>query len=425
MPAAIEPLVFSRPETPVANDSSPRSVTDQDGPTSAVNVAAAATPMIAAGTTVSTVEVVSDPNRSLRISVILLAAIATIAALYFAHNFFVPLLIGILGSYALRPLVDGLKRLGLPRFIGAALVLALLSFALYWVGSALSGQATAMLEKLPQAARQLRQHVTTTRSSTPSALENVQAAAKELQAVAAAAMPPATSTTAKPKLIVAASEPDTPPWVRDYLLAQTGLLLSVATQTPIVLLLIYFLLSSGDHFRRKLVRLVGPSLSRKKDAVRVLEQVSVQVQRYLFSNVVANAFVGVGTWLAFAAFGMEQAGVWGAAAAVLHFVPYLGPVVIAFASGVVAFLQFGSVLTAVAIAVTSVVVAGAIGVGFMTWLQSRFANVNASVLFIALLFFGWLWGVWGLLLGAPLVAIAKVLCDEVEELKSIGELLGS
>ena len=139
---------------------------------------------------------------------------------------------------------------------------------------------------------------------------------------------------------------------------------------------------------------------------------------------VTNALVGVVTWVAFEALGMEQAGVWGVAAGVLHFVPYLGPALIALASGVAGFLQFGSMLDALAVAGVSLVVAGTIGFAFMTWLQSRFARVNAAVLFIALLFFGWLWGVWGLLLGAPLVAIAKVICDRVEPLKPAGELLG-
>ena len=97
---------------------------------------------------------------------------------------------------------------------------------------------------------------------------------------------------------------------------------------------------------------------------------------------------------------------------------------IAIASGVACFLLFGSILNALAVAGISLLVAGAIGFGFMTWLQSRFARVNAAVLFIALLFFGWLWGAWGLLLGAPLVAVAKVICDRVESLKPTGELLG-
>jgi predicted PurR-regulated permease PerM len=134
--------------------------------------------------------------------------------------------------------------------------------------------------------------------------------------------------------------------------------------------------------------------------------------------------VGVGTWLAFEGLGVEHAGVWGVAAGVLHFVPYLGPALIALASGVAGFLQFESLLNALAAAGVSLLVAGGFGFGFMTWLQSRFARVNAAVLFITLLFFGWLWGAWGLLLGGPLVAIAKVVCDRVESLKPVGELLG-
>ena len=92
--------------------------------------------------------------------------------------------------------------------------------------------------------------------------------------------------------------------------------------------------------------------------------------------------------------------------------------------GVAAFLQFGSLIHALAVAGVSLLVAGAVGFGFMVWLQGRFARVNAAVLFIALLFFGWLWGVAGLLLGAPLLAIAKVICDRVESLKPAGDLMG-
>jgi predicted PurR-regulated permease PerM len=128
--------------------------------------------------------------------------------------------------------------------------------------------------------------------------------------------------------------------------------------------------------------------------------------------------------MVFAALGMEQAGAWGATAAVLHSIPYLGPVLIAIAGGIAAYLQFGTAVKAITVAGISLLVAAAIGSLLMTWLQSRFARVNAAVLFIALLFFGWLWGIWGLLLGAPLVAIAKVICDRVDALKPAGELLG-
>ena len=365
-------------------------------------------------------EVAGRASRMSRLTVAvgMLAIIALVAALYLARAFFVPLLIGILASYALRPVVDWLQARRVPGPVAAALVLAVLVGGLSWLAFSLSDDTAATIEKLPDAARKLRQHLTDARASGPTALQNMQEAANEIQgaAIDAGAKLGARVIAVKP------SEPTA--WLRDYALAQSALLLTVAAQTPIVLLLTYFLLASGTHFRRKLVQFVGPSLSRKKDAVRILTEIDVQIQRYLLATLMSNVLVAIGTWLAFEALGVEHAGVWGVAAGMLHFIPYLGSALIVVGSGVAAFLQFGSVLQALTIAGVALLVGGAIGLVFMTWLQSRAARVNAAVLFIALLFFGWLWGIWGLLLGAPLVGIFKVVCDRVETLKPVGELLG-
>ncbi|MGP1678594.1 MAG: AI-2E family transporter [Burkholderiales bacterium] len=357
-------------------------------------------------------------NTSMSLALIVLAAIALVAALYLARAFFVPLLIGILASYALRPVVDWLEAHYIPRPAGAALALLALVGSLSWIGYSLSDDSAAMIEKLPEAARKLRQNMSVSRASGKTPLQNIQEAANEIQgATAEAALKPG-------RRAARVRTPEPSVWLRDYAIAQSRLLITVAAQAPIVLLLAYFLLASGVHFRRKLVHLVGPSLSRKKDAVRILEEIDSQVQRYLLVILMSNALVGTGTWLAFEALGMEHAGVWGVAAGVLHFIPYLGPALIVIASAVAAFLQFESALHALAIAGVALLVAGAIGHLFMTWLQSRAARVNAAVLFIALLFFGWLWGIWGLLLGAPLLAILKVVCDRIEALQPVGELLG-
>jgi len=349
-------------------------------------------------------------------AVIVLAVIALVAALYLARAFFVPLLIGILASYMLRPVVDWLKVLYIPRPVAAALVLVVLAGSLSWIAFSLRDEATAMIVKLPEAAHKLRHNLSAARAGSPTALQSMQKTADELQGAAAdAGLKPGAR-------VVAAREPEPSDWLRNYALAQSALLIAVIAQAPIVLLLTYFLLASGQHFRRKLVQFVGPS--HQQGTVHILEEINVQIQRYLLVTLVSNTLVGIGTWLAFQTLGMEQPGVWGFAAGVLHFIPYLGPVLIALASGVAAFMQFGSPLNALAVAGTSLLVAGLVGLVFMTWLQSHFAHMNAAVLFIALLFFGWMWGVWGLLLSAPLVTIAKVVCDRVESLKPAGALLG-
>jgi predicted PurR-regulated permease PerM len=367
------------------------------------------------------VKIHETPYPSMNVAVGLMAVIAIVAALYLARAFFVPLLIGILASYALSPIVEWLKRRHIPRSLSAALVLATLVGGISWIAFSLSDDATTMIQKLPDAARKLRQNLSNERTG-PTALQNMQEAAKQIEGAAADA---GANTDAKQGRHVAAtraSEPTT--WLRDYAVAQSALLISVISQAPIVLLLTYFLLASGAHFRRKMVQLVGPSLVRKKDVALILDEIDVQIQRYLLTILMSNTLVGVGIWLAFKALGIEQAAVWGVAASVLHFIPYLGPALVALAGGMAAYMQFGSVLQALAAVGLSFLVAGAVGFVFMPWLQSRFAGVNSAVLFISLLFFGWLWGVWGLLLGAPLIAIAKVFCDRVDSLKPVGELIG-
>ena len=351
----------------------------------------------------------------------ILAVIAIVAALYLARAFFVPLLIGIIASYALRPPVNWLKALRIPRAAGAALVVGAVVAGLGWAAFSLGDDAAAMIQGLPEGARKVRQHVIAARKGGPTALQKIKEAATELQGAAADATGDRKAGRPAPGR-AAAQGTESGTWLNDYLLAQSALLATVAAQAPIVLLLAYFLLASGDHFRRKLVQLVG--LSRKQSTVRLLEEIDAQIQRYLLVTVGANVLVGVGTWLAFEAVGMERAGVWGVTAGVLHFIPYLGPVLVAIASGVAGFVQFGTAAGALGVAGASLLVAAAVGQLFVTWVQSRIARVNAAVLFIALLFFGWLWGIWGLLLGAPLLAIAKVICDRVAALRLAGELLG-
>lgn len=368
---------------------------------------------VASDSVASTIRAARYMNISVAVG--LLAVVALVAALYLARAFFVPLLIGILASYTLSPVVSWLNRHRIPSPAGAALVLVALIGGMSWMTISLSKDAATMIEKLPDAARKMRQNLINERTR-PTPLQNMQEAVKQIEGAAADA-------GAKPgRRLVTTRENEPTAWLRNYAVAQSALLFAVVGQAPIVLLLTYFLLASGTHFRLKLVQFVG--LSRKQDAVNILDEIDVQVQRYLLSVLVTNVLVGIGTWLAFEAIGIEHAGVWGVIAGVLHFIPYLGPATVAIATGMAGFLQFGSIVPALGTAGVTLLIAGAVGLGFATWLQSRFARVNAAVLFIALLFFGWLWGVWGLLLGGPLVAIAKVICDRVISLKPFGDLLG-
>jgi predicted PurR-regulated permease PerM len=360
----------------------------------------------------------TSSNGRSAIALWILALIALVAALYLARAFIVPLLFGLLISYTLGPVVDWFERYRVPRALGAAFVLGTLVGGVFWMAFSLSGDAAQMIEKLPDAARRLRQSLSIIATGSPRALHHVQEAADELQGVAVDAGLKSQNTP-----VVVTRDPGTE-WFRDFMLAQSASLAAFTAQAPVVLLLTYFLLASGTHFRRKLVRLVGPTLSQKKEAVRILEEVDDQIQRYLLVMLISNVLVAVLTWFAFEMIGLEHAGAWGAVAGISHFIPYLGPGTVALAGGMAGLLQFESLPQALLVVGMFLLISGALGIGLKTWLQGRFAGVNASVLFIVLLFFGWLWGIAGLLLGAPLLAIFKAICDRIEALKPVGELLG-
>jgi predicted PurR-regulated permease PerM len=192
-----------------------------------------------------------------------------------------------------------------------------------------------------------------------------------------------------------------------------------------VLFITYFLIASGDSFRRKLVKIAGPTFSKKKITIQLLDEITGQIQRYLLVQVLTSVLVGLSTWLAFAWIGLEHAAVWGVAAAVLNLVPYLGSIVISGAAAVMGFLQFGTPGVALLIGGVSLFIHTLSGNLLTPWLTSRASRMNPVVIFVGVLAWGWLWGIWGLLLGAPLLMVTKAVCDRVEDLRSIGELLGA
>jgi predicted PurR-regulated permease PerM len=129
-------------------------------------------------------------------------------------------------------------------------------------------------------------------------------------------------------------------------------------------------------------------------------------------------------WGALRWVGLENAGAWAVAAGLVHLVPYFGPLLITIATGVAAFLQFGNASTAFLVAGMSLAIATLVGTFVTTWMTGRIARMNPAAVFMSLLFWGWLWGVWGLLLGVPIIVVMKVIAQHVEGLQSVAELLG-
>jgi predicted PurR-regulated permease PerM len=287
----------------------------------------------------------------------------------------------------------------------------------------LRGQTQTILEQLPAATSKLTAGVARLRSSQLGTVQKMQKAATEVEkATQSTAAPPGPSAPRQPATHVVVDDPAFK--VGDFLWTGSKGAASGMGQGVMVLFLAFFLLMGGDTFKRKLVRLTGPSLSSKKITVQILDDINDSIQKYLFMLLVTNALVGLIVWVAFSWIGLENAGAWAVAAALLHVIPYIGPGVTAVATGMAAFIQFDSLPMAVLVAGVSMAIATIVGTFVTTWMTGRIAKMNAAAVFISLLFWGWLWGIWGVLLSIPIIVIVKVVSQHVEELQPVAELLG-
>ena len=356
--------------------------------------------------------------RSLSLAII--ALLAALFVLHWAKAVFIPFMLGLVFSYALSPIVNWMESRRVPRALGAGVLMLSLLAAMGTTTYSLSDEAVKLVESLPAAAQKFRQTIKTRQGGTGSTLESVQKAAAQIEQAAQDASVPVT-TRGVMRVIVEPARFN----IKDYLWTGTIGLATLLGQITVVVFLTYFLMVSGNTFRRKLIKLAGPSLSSKKITLHALDEITGQIQRYLQVQLATSALVGVLTGLALWAIGLENAAVWGIAAAVLNLVPYVGSLITAVASGGVAFLQFGSSNMALLVAGASLAIHTIVGNLITPWLTSRASRMNPVAVFVGLLAWGWLWGVWGLLLGLPILMIVKVVCDRVDDLKPVGEFLGA
>lgn len=350
--------------------------------------------------------------RSQRIALIVIAAGVTIGLLRWGQSFFVPLLLGIFTGYAFRPWVNVLASWRIPRPLGAALTMfcvgALVFAALY----SLREGAMELTEQLPEAARKVRS-VMGAQTNAPKPLEQIHRAANELDKAAAEA-----SGVAAPRAAPAAQGPGL------AVLSAEKLLLGMASGVASVLLelgtgglLAFFLLAGGDSFRRKVVSIAGPTLARRRITTELLDEIDVQIQGALMVMLITNVLIACGVGILFAAMGVERPIMWGALAGVLHIVPYVGTAVLAAAAGAVGLVQFTEVSQAVTLAVSTLALCTLIGTGLSLALQRNASRMNSVVILTGLLFFGWLWGAWGIILGLPALAVIKAVADRVTALQ--------
>jgi predicted PurR-regulated permease PerM len=276
------------------------------------------------------------PERRPRIRVV--PAFAVIVGLWWAQVVLIPLVLSVLISYALEPFVSRMASAHIARPVAVPLLLIALvggtGFGIY----SLRTEAVLFIEQLPEAARTVRLTIQPDYREQAGAVAKVQAAAQELERAATEAAGPKTAPVGVTPVRI--EEPNFK-W-SDYLWQGSRGVMELGGQLFVVLCLAYYLLASGDLYKRKVVRIAGPSLSQKKITLHILDEVNRQIERFLLARIFISAIVGVVIWIGFRMLGLREAGIWGIIAAVLFAVPYVGPAVVTIGAAVAGFVQFGS-----------------------------------------------------------------------------------
>jgi len=349
-------------------------------------------------------------------------AVATaVFILRYAAAVFVPVILAVLVGYALDPAVTQLARWRIPRPLGAMVVVVGVLSGLGGTAYFLRDHVIAVVETLPDTARRVRTILQERleNGDGSSALDRIKQAASEIEktADATATAPPAKAGVTKVQIEPSRFR------VSDYFLVGSRGLAEFAAQVTVILFLVYFLLASGDLYKRKLVRIVGSDFSKKRITVEALHEIDRQIERFLAVQIWMSVFVGVTTWLGLAIIGVAHAGIWGAAAGVLNFIPYFGAVIASVGLGIVAFVQFGTVAAGFEAGSVALFIRVLEGGLLSPMLMGRAAGINGVALFVSLLFWGWLWGIIGTLVAVPIMMIVKTVCERIDGLQAVAELL--
>ena len=352
---------------------------------------------------------------------ILVVAAATLFVLREMRLFAAPVLVSILLAYAVEPLVDVFMRCRLPRaaaVLAAAIVIALASFAGV---RAASRQITAFVDALPTTVAAIERAALRRgdRSSddAPGPVQHLQRAATDLQAALDAA-----GASAEPPVrrVAVARGFD----VRDYLLPAWNQMLLTGAQLIVSGMLTLVLLLAGDRIKRKVVHAAGPDFEDRLLTAEVIRDIDRRIQRYLAARVLISGIVAAATASAMWALGVREPLVLGVIAGVLNVVPFIGPAMGVAVCASVAFVQFHTVPVTLEAGGLATLVAALEGNLVTPWLTGRAGEMNTVAVFVSVLFWGWMWSVWGLLLAVPIMVSIKAAADRIEPLQPLGELLG-
>jgi predicted PurR-regulated permease PerM len=331
--------------------------------------------------------------------------LSSLALAYFARSVVIPILLAWFVSMMLKPPVRWLRQCGVPIPAGAAIVVAGVVFVAGYGAVHLGEPALDWLAAAPDNLPRLRQK-----------FRQILRPAATLREAATSVgnLSPANESGATPQPVEVKDNR-----VVNTVFTWTGTLLAGIGET---VALLFLLLAFGEQFLNRVVRIL-PTLHEKKQAVEISRQIHQNVSKYLFSVAVVNVGLGVAIAIAMSILGMPNAMMWGAIAAMVNFIPYFGPVagmLLIGVGGLLAFDTLGKGLMPSAVYLVLHVVEA-------NWVTpvvlGRRFTLNPVIIFIALIFYIWLWGIVGALLAVPFLVTLKVVFDHIPSLSALGELL--
>ncbi len=331
-------------------------------------------------------------------------ALVFLAALYVASPIILPIVLAFVLKLLLQPAVSVLERAYLPRAIGAILPILLVFGLLAGMGAALSGPAATWAERLPEGVPRLEAH-----------LASLQGPIQALQRVIQQAEQVADAPGQKGSIIAVRRDLG----LTNVLVSGTRAIVDGLFTTILVL---YFLLVSGDIFLRRIVEIL-PTFRDKRQAVDISQQIETDISAYLLTITVLNALVGVATAAAMYLCGLGDPLLWGVAVFLLNYVPILGPLFGIAIFSLAGMLTFDSLWGALLPPALYFGIHLLEGETLTPMLLARRFTLNPVLVILSLVFWFWMWGVPGAVLAVPMLAILKIVCDRVRSLRALGHLL--
>ncbi len=327
--------------------------------------------------------------------------------LFFAREFFIPVALAVVFNFLLSPFVRALKKIHIPEAAGAGIVMlacfALLGIIVY----EFSGPVTTWVARAPAIVSKISGEIQKLKRP----MERMNQASEQVSNMTSVA--PAGPKPAEVEV--------KPPSLASGIITKTR---DVAFGLVVLLVLLYFLLSSGDLFLRKLIHVL-PKFEDKKRAVLIMRQIEDHISKYLLTVAMINACLGTAGGLVFWALGMPNPALWGALGCLLNFIPYIGALTEISIVGIVAAATFPHIGHALLIP-ASYLGLGLIEGNFVSpYVVGRRLTLNPVVIFVGVTFWGFLWGILGIFLAVPMLVMFKIFCDHIEPLAPIGEFLGS